>query len=68
YSVTSSHKILIIYEASLGELYPKRLKKETTVDFWESLPQEQKADILHGIEEIKNGEIVDYDDFMKKHR
>lgn len=37
-------------------------------DFWETLSQDQKDDILQGIEEIKNGDVVDYDDFMKKHR
>lgn len=43
-------------------------KKSTTTDFWEALPQNQKDDILKGIDEIENGEIVDYEDFMKKHR
>jgi hypothetical protein len=44
------------------------LKKSTTVDFWESLSKEQKDDILQGIKEIKNGEVVDYEDFISKHR
>jgi len=43
-----------------------RKSKET--DFWEIISQEQKDDILHGIEEIENGEVVDYEDFMKNHR
>ena len=38
------------------------------VDFWDSLPQSQKVEILHGIEEIESGEIVDYEEFIKDHR
>jgi hypothetical protein len=30
--------------------------------------QEQKDDILLGIRDIENGERVDYEDFMNKHR
>ncbi len=43
-----------------------RESKET--DFWKTISQEQKDDILQGIKEIENGEVVDYEDFMKKHR
>lgn len=43
-------------------------KKNTTTDFWETLPQEQKEDILQGIKDIENGEVVDYEVFMKKYR
>jgi hypothetical protein len=39
-----------------------------TTDFWEIIPQEQKDDILLGIRDIENGELVDYEDFMNKHR
>lgn len=46
----------------------KLFKKENHVDFWEALPQNQKDEILLGIEEIEKGETVDYEDFMKKHR
>ena len=38
------------------------------VDFWDSLPQAQKEEILKGIEEVENGETVDYEDFIKNHR
>ena len=37
------------------------------VDFWDSLSQFQKEEILKGIEEVENGETVDYEDFIKKH-
>ena len=38
------------------------------IDFWDSLPESQKEEILKGIEEVENGETVDYEEFMKKHR
>jgi len=38
------------------------------VDFWDSLPQSQKEEILKGIEEVENGETVDYEEFIKNHR
>jgi predicted Zn-ribbon and HTH transcriptional regulator len=46
----------------------KMLKRESKKDFWDTLPQSQKEDIMKGIEEIENGEIVDYEDFIKKHK
>lgn len=39
-----------------------------TMDFWETLPQDQKDEIMQGINEIENGEILDYEEFMNKHR
>jgi len=45
----------------------KIFKKEHHVDFWETLPQDQKDDILLGIKEIEDGEVVDYDEFIKKY-
>ena len=38
------------------------------VDFWDSLPQSQQEEILKGIEEIENGETIDYEEFIRKHR
>ena len=46
----------------------KMLKRESKKDFWDTLPQAQREDIMKGIEEIENGEIVDYEDFIKKHK
>ena len=43
-------------------------KGQTNVDFWETIPQSQKEDILSGIQEIENGEIEDYESFISKHR
>lgn len=60
--------ILETDNTSILESIKKNFNKNKTVDFWETLPEEQKDDILQGIKEIENGEIVDYEDFMKKHR
>ena len=38
------------------------------VDFWDSLPQSHKDEILSGIEEIGNGETLAYEEFINKHR
>lgn len=46
----------------------KILSRESKKDFWDTLPQSQREEILKGIEEIENGEIVDYNDFIKKHK
>ncbi|HAF29521.1 MAG TPA: hypothetical protein DCG75_10780 [Bacteroidales bacterium] len=46
----------------------KMLKRASSKDFWDTLPQSQREEILKGIEEIENGEIVDYEDFIKKHK
>jgi hypothetical protein len=35
-------------------------------DFWDTLPPDQKEDILKGLEEIEKGDVVDYEDYMKK--
>lgn len=36
-------------------------------DFWDSLTQSQKEEILQGIEEIENGETFNYEEFIQKH-
>jgi hypothetical protein len=38
------------------------------VDFWDSLLQSQKDEILKGVDEIENGETIDYEEFIRKHR
>ena len=47
----------------------KRLfEKSSTPDFWKTLTQEQKDEISQGTKEIENGEFVDFDSLMTKHR
>ncbi|MBA4743933.1 hypothetical protein [Flagellimonas halotolerans] len=43
-------------------------KKEGSTDFWDELTTEQQAEINQGISEIENGDVVDFDSFMAKHR
>lgn len=42
--------------------------KEEKKDFWTLLPKEQQEDILKGIEDIENDNVVDYFEYMKKHQ
>jgi len=37
-------------------------------DFWETLSSDHKEDILQGMKDIENGDVVDYDQFMEKFR
>ena len=43
-------------------------KKQGTIDFWDIISKSEKDDILLGIQEIEKGDIVDYEEFMSKHR
>jgi hypothetical protein len=58
--------ILETENPSLLESIKKLFKKAAKTDFWDTLPPDQKEDILKGIEEIEKGDVVDYEDFMKK--
>jgi hypothetical protein len=42
--------------------------QEDKVDFWNSLTDEQKEEIDLGISEIENGESLDYETVVRKHR
>ncbi len=42
--------------------------KDKEDDFWNNLPQYQKEEIVLGIKEIEDGDIIDYEEYMKKHR
>lgn len=46
----------------------KLIEKERKVDFWETIPSAYKDDILNGIKEIENGEFIDYEDLINKHK
>ncbi|MEO5789065.1 MAG: hypothetical protein ACOH2D_10905 [Gelidibacter sp.] len=43
-------------------------KKEKVSDFWEDLSPQQRKEIEKASAEIENGEIIDYESFMRKHR
>jgi len=36
------------------------------IDFWDNLSDYQKDEILKGINEIENGETVNYEEFIKR--
>jgi len=50
--------------ASIKELF----HKESQEDFWNALPGDQRAEILEGLKEVEAGEVVDYQDFINKHK
>ena len=43
-------------------------RKEESPDFWLSLSREEQDEILSGLREIEQGELVDYEELLKKHR
>lgn len=43
------------------------LKKDSRIDFWDTLSDSEKQDIEMGIQEIDEGETIDYDEFIKKY-
>jgi hypothetical protein len=50
------------------ESIKKNFKKQKSVDFWDDLSVNQQKEIENAIKEIDNGEVTDYDSFIKKHR
>jgi hypothetical protein len=60
--------ILETENPSILESIKNIFNKSKTEDFWETLSDDQKEDILQGIKEIENGEVVDYENLMSKHR
>jgi len=43
-------------------------KNQEKSDFWDTLSLKQKEEIKKGITEIDNGDTVDYEKFISKHR
>jgi hypothetical protein len=60
--------ILETENPSILESVKNIFNKCKTEDFWETLSKDQKEDILQGIKEVENGEVVDYENLMSKHR
>jgi hypothetical protein len=42
--------------------------KQAKVDFWSTLSEEEKEDVKIGLSEVEKDELVDYDEFISKHR
>ena len=60
--------ILETNNPSILESIKKLFLKESSTDFWTTLRQDQKNEILEGLEQIEQGETVNYDELMKKHK
>lgn len=60
--------ILETNNPSILESIKNIFSKESSVDFWTTLPQDHKEEILEGLEQIDKDETVNYDEFMKKHK
>lgn len=52
---------------SVLESIKKLFTKESSKDFWTTLSQEKKNEILGGLDEIEKGETVNYDELIKPH-
>ena len=50
------------------ESIKKIFKKEDTKDFWFDLSSQDRDAILAGIEDDENGDVIDYNDFISKHK
>lgn len=50
--------------ASVKSLFTREVKK----DFWANLTEEHKNEILIGIDDMENGRVCDYEEFIGKHR
>lgn len=50
--------------SAIREIFASLNKK----DFWDTLPESQKEEILQGIEEIEQGETVSYEENIRNHR
>lgn len=60
--------ILETENPSLLESIKKLFKKEFKKDFWVKLPENQREEILGGIADVEQGDVVDYEELMKSHR
>ncbi|TKG91977.1 hypothetical protein EYV94_20410 [Puteibacter caeruleilacunae] len=42
------------------------LKRDLDRDFWNNLSEVEKEDISLGLEDLEKGNVVDFDEFMKR--
>jgi len=61
-------KLLDTESPKVIESIKRILEKDNIADFWDSLSHQQRREIEKASLEIENGEVVDYDSFMQKHR
>jgi hypothetical protein len=53
---------------SILESIKNLFSKHPDADFWTTLSDDEKNDILKGIEEVEKGEVVNYTEFIAKHK
>ena len=41
---------------------------EESQDIWEEITENQKFEILDALKEVKNGQLVDFDQFLEEHK
>ena len=46
----------------------KLLQENSSEDFWNTFTKEQKAEVLQGLKELDNEELIEYDSFVAELR
>ena len=66
---TNSAKLLLqTKDPKIIELIREIFEREASPDFWNDLSTDQKSEINAASLEIENGEVIDYDLFIARHR
>jgi hypothetical protein len=50
----------------LNKLYSTFKAENVETDFWTELTDAQKAEVELGLNQIKNGDYIEFEDFLKK--
>jgi len=61
-------KLLSTNDPKIIQSIKQIFKEESSIDFWNALTPEQQDEINQGISDIENGDVIDYDSFIAKHR
>ena len=65
---TKNEKLLKAIEDILQSTSTGNKSDMEPSDFWTTLSEAEKEDVLKGIEEADNGDVVDYNEFISKHK
>jgi uncharacterized protein YlaN (UPF0358 family) len=67
---TRKHSILQYLAETQDEVVLMQIENllKPSIDIWEELSDAQKTTIKHGIDALKNGQKVKFEDFMLKYR
>jgi hypothetical protein len=50
----------------LNKLYSTFKAESVDIDYWNELTDAQKAEVELGLNQIKNGDYIEFEDFLKK--